>query len=130
MIHLAWMTAVLLAPALACAQDNSHASPDTAAQHDARMAWWHEAKFGLFIHWGLYAIPARGEWVMNKEKIPAAEYELSQAYLLADRKELKFSQSQDRVVLDLTAAAPDKLATVICLEIADAVTRESVTGGR
>src|SRR5512143_2733946 len=38
------------------------------------MAWWEDAKFGLFIHWGLYAIPARGEWVMNNEKIPAAEY--------------------------------------------------------
>lgn len=38
------------------------------------MAWWEDAKFGLFIHWGLYAIPARGEWVMHNEKIPAAEY--------------------------------------------------------
>jgi alpha-L-fucosidase len=41
---------------------------------EARMAWWHEAKFGMFIHWGLYAIPARGEWVMKKEKFPVAEY--------------------------------------------------------
>jgi len=38
------------------------------------MAWWEDAKFGMFIHWGLYAIPARGEWVMHNEKIPAAEY--------------------------------------------------------
>jgi hypothetical protein len=38
------------------------------------MAWWQDAKFGMFIHWGLYAIPARGEWVMHNEKIPAAEY--------------------------------------------------------
>ena len=63
------LTALLLAPVIA------PASPETAAQHDARMAWWHEAKFGMFIHWGLYAIPARGEWVMNREKIPVAEYE-------------------------------------------------------
>jgi len=38
------------------------------------MAWWEDAKFGLLIHWGLYAIPARGEWTMNNDKIPAAEY--------------------------------------------------------
>jgi alpha-L-fucosidase len=38
------------------------------------MSWWEDAKFGLFIHWGLYAIPARGEWTMHNDKIPAAEY--------------------------------------------------------
>jgi len=38
------------------------------------MSWWEDAKFGLFIHWGLYAIPARGEWAMHNEKIPAADY--------------------------------------------------------
>lgn len=40
-----------------------------------KMTWWKEAKFGMFIHWGIYAIPARGEWVMYNEKIPIAEYE-------------------------------------------------------
>jgi alpha-L-fucosidase len=34
---------------------------ETAAQHDARMAWWREAKFGMFVHWGLYA-QAGGVW--------------------------------------------------------------------
>ncbi len=34
---------------------------ETKEQFDARMAWWREARFGLFLHWGLYAIPA-GEW--------------------------------------------------------------------
>jgi alpha-L-fucosidase len=38
------------------------------------LSWWEDAKFGLFIHWGLYAIPARGEWLMHNEKIPVAEY--------------------------------------------------------
>ncbi len=38
------------------------------------MAWWEDAKFGMFIHWGLYAIPARGEWAMHNEQIPADEY--------------------------------------------------------
>src|SRR3984885_1577406 len=34
---------------------------ETPAQRDARMAWWREARFGMFIHWGLYSIPA-GTW--------------------------------------------------------------------
>jgi len=40
----------------------------------ADMQWWRDAKFGLFIHWGLYAIPARGEWVQFHEKIDVDEY--------------------------------------------------------
>ncbi|MCD6407953.1 alpha-L-fucosidase [bacterium] len=39
-----------------------------------RMKWWREAKFGMFIHWGVYSIPARGEWVMFNERIPKEEY--------------------------------------------------------
>jgi alpha-L-fucosidase len=38
------------------------------------MAWWCDAKFGMFIHWGLYAIPAKGEWFMHFGKVPAEEY--------------------------------------------------------
>jgi len=41
---------------------------------DARIAWWRDAKFGLFIHWGLYSIPGRGEWVQWNEQIPVEEY--------------------------------------------------------
>ncbi len=56
---------------------------ETPAQRDARMAWWREAKFGLFIHWGVYAVPAgkygdstnHGEWIMHSGKIPSAEYQ-------------------------------------------------------
>ena len=40
-----------------------------------RMKWWHEAKFGMFIHWGLYSVLGRHEWVMEQEGIPVAEYE-------------------------------------------------------
>jgi alpha-L-fucosidase len=47
---------------------------ETAQQHDARMAWWREAKFGMFIHWGIYSIPADGEWHMRVNKEPYAEY--------------------------------------------------------
>jgi alpha-L-fucosidase len=57
---------------------------ETKAQRDARMKWWREAGFGMFIHWGVYAVPAGtykgkqiggiGEWIMNRGKIPVAEY--------------------------------------------------------
>lgn len=57
---------------------------ETPEQKDARMAWWHEARFGMFIHWGVYAVPAGthkgqkinriGEWIMNRGKIPVADY--------------------------------------------------------
>ena len=38
------------------------------------LAWWRDAKLGIFVHWGLYAIPARGEWYMHNEKVPAERY--------------------------------------------------------
>ncbi len=60
----------------------SVATAESPAQRDARMAWWREAKFGLFLHWGVYAVPAGahkgvdtyGEWIMHSAKIPVAEY--------------------------------------------------------
>jgi alpha-L-fucosidase len=42
---------------------------------EKRMRWWHEARFGMFVHWGLYSQLGRHEWVMNRERIPIAEYE-------------------------------------------------------
>lgn len=52
---------------------------------DQRMEWWRDATFGMFIHWGLYAIPAGehngkrtkdiGEWIMHHLQIPVSEYE-------------------------------------------------------
>jgi len=57
---------------------------ETQAEKDARMKWWRDAKFGMFIHWGIYSVPAGiwkgeqipgiGEWIMCKAKIPVAEY--------------------------------------------------------
>lgn len=49
-------------------------SPPTPANAEARR-WFQDAKFGLFIHWGVYSVLGRGEWVMNNEKISVAEYE-------------------------------------------------------
>jgi len=58
---------------------------ETAQQRDARMAWWREARFGMFINWGVYSVPAGtykgekiegiGEWIMEKARIPVAEYQ-------------------------------------------------------
>jgi alpha-L-fucosidase len=56
---------------------------ETVRQHDTRMQWWRDARFGLFIHWGLYAIPAgtwgdntdHGEWIRTTAHIPLEEYE-------------------------------------------------------
>ena len=52
---------------------------------DQRMLWWREARFGMFIHWGVYSVPAGswdgrqiggiGEWIMNRAKIPVADYQ-------------------------------------------------------
>jgi alpha-L-fucosidase len=56
------------------------------AETDKRMQWWRDARFGMFIHWGVYSVPGgvyqghpmtRGgaEWIMNRSKIPVAEYQ-------------------------------------------------------
>ena len=80
-IIAAALVAGLCAP-LAAAQSAPAPAPTS---QDARMKWFREAKFGLFIHWGLYSIPAGewkgqpiagiGEWIMNRAKIPVEEYE-------------------------------------------------------
>ncbi|HXI89087.1 MAG TPA: alpha-L-fucosidase [Blastocatellia bacterium] len=64
---------------------HSSARNETPAERDQRMKWWREARFGMFIHWGLYAVPAGeyhgqrskriGEWIMDWANIPRAEYE-------------------------------------------------------
>src|SRR5437016_14452070 len=48
-------------------------APDPTRER--RMQWWHEARFGMFIHWGLYSVLGRHEWVMENEGIPVVEYE-------------------------------------------------------
>ncbi|WP_276500748.1 alpha-L-fucosidase [Terrimonas pollutisoli] len=53
------------------------------SKDDKRLEWWRNAKFGMFIHWGLYAVPAGeykggtnyGEWIMQEAQIPKEEYE-------------------------------------------------------
>jgi alpha-L-fucosidase len=48
--------------------------PETPEQ-SRRLAWWHAAKFGMFIHFGLYSAHQRHEWAMENEAIPVNEYE-------------------------------------------------------
>ena len=43
-------------------------------ERNERTQWFREARFGMFIHWGIYAIPARGEWVRSVERIPHEDY--------------------------------------------------------
>jgi alpha-L-fucosidase len=72
------------------AQSSASASPDpyaneSTAQRDARMAWWRDARFGMFIHWGVYAVPAGtyadkriggiGEHILRYASIPLEEYQ-------------------------------------------------------
>jgi len=45
-----------------------------AQQDDATMKWYMDAKFGMFIHWGLYAVPAKGEWFMENKQMTPEEY--------------------------------------------------------
>jgi alpha-L-fucosidase len=49
-------------------------SAEARADRERRMRWWHEAKFGMFIHWGLYSVLGRHEWVQEMEGISASEY--------------------------------------------------------
>ena len=83
---LATAAALLCAAPTLLALDPSPAplAEASPAEHEARIAWFRQAKFGLFIHWGLYSVPAGvwkgqpipgiGEWIMNRAKIPSAEY--------------------------------------------------------
>ena len=55
--------------------DNGAPTTSTVEDRERRMQWWHAAKFGMFIHWGLYSTLERHEWVMENEGIPVSEYE-------------------------------------------------------
>ena len=94
LLTLAALSSLALQPLTSLAEEKPPApaatpNPDpnaneTKAQRDARMEWWRDARFGLFIHWGVYAVPAGihngkpvdgyGEWIMEKGKIPFEEY--------------------------------------------------------
>jgi alpha-L-fucosidase len=86
MTHRAGIAAVFVLGLRAAAAAQTPSPPAPDPEREARLTWFREAKYGLFVHWGLYAIPAGewkgrrvpgiGEWIMNRARIPVAEYEL------------------------------------------------------
>lgn len=75
----------LAAPTMVAAPaDSGKTTAETHDERTRRMAWWRDARFGMFIHWGVYAVPAGyyqgkkvdrySEWIMQGAKIPLAEY--------------------------------------------------------
>ena len=80
-----WLAAAGLAPVAATITGSapgrrSGQAPSTAETaedrtREARMRWWHQARFGMFVHWGLYSVLGRHEWAMENEAIPVADYE-------------------------------------------------------
>ena len=88
-----YFTSILLALSLIIAFSSCNPKPaplkdyskESRESYEARMKWWHDAHFGMFIHWGIYSVPAGkyngeeikgiGEWIMNTAKIPVVEYE-------------------------------------------------------
>jgi alpha-L-fucosidase len=77
---------VAAAVLVGCGQDMRLSRAEKIAlTKNERMEWWRDARFGMFVHWGLYAVPAGtyqgrrvdgiGEWIMNSAHIPVAEYE-------------------------------------------------------
>jgi alpha-L-fucosidase len=78
---------ILLFMIVACLFNTSFAQNQSKLKQitdEERMEWWTEARFGMFIHWGIYSVPAgfykgepqknSAEWIMNRGKIPVAEY--------------------------------------------------------
>jgi len=68
------LAASITIPAVPALAQPAAAAQSGQAAKESRIDWWRQARFGMFIHWGLYAIPGRGEWVQWNEKIPVGEY--------------------------------------------------------
>jgi alpha-L-fucosidase len=70
------LTLLLGTITIGLAQEN--ASEEYMAMYRDKMErtdWWREARFGMFIHFGVYAVPARGEWVKSNEQLTTEEYQ-------------------------------------------------------
>jgi alpha-L-fucosidase len=85
-VHRRTVSRALLLLLLASSPANAQREmQESQAQRDARMAWWRDARFGMFIHWGAYAVtagvyqgervPGIGEWIMSRAHIPIPAYE-------------------------------------------------------
>jgi len=87
---ICWSALTIGAAVADDASSNSSFIKEPPLQHNARMAWWRDARFGMFIHWGLYSEAAgewngtpthdagfsggAGEWIMNDMRIPLSQY--------------------------------------------------------
>ena len=77
------LSALILASLISCHHEPVNYMNETKEDKDARMEWWREARFGMFIHWGLYSVPAgewkgetnHGEWIRTTAEIPIDEYD-------------------------------------------------------
>lgn len=76
-VSIAVLSAVAAGPVTADITDvpPKSISDETDAQKKERLSWWVNDRFGLFIHFGLYAIPARGEWIKTTEQISEDSYD-------------------------------------------------------
>lgn len=70
-----FLMAAILITLTGITQQKKKLLSETEAAKKLRMAWWNEARFGMFIHWGLYALPARHEWVKNSERLTNEQYQ-------------------------------------------------------
>jgi alpha-L-fucosidase len=81
-VHLPLLAVMLLIFSFTL-QVYSQDTTETPEQKNARMEWWRDARFGLFIHWGIYSVPAGvwkgkrnyAEWIRNDAQIPLKVYE-------------------------------------------------------
>ncbi|HEY1216343.1 MAG TPA: alpha-L-fucosidase [Bryobacteraceae bacterium] len=71
---LAAASAFQPAPLIAQTEDKGPTT-STVADRERRMKWWHEARFGMFIHFGLYSVLGRHDWAMEMVGIPVAEFQ-------------------------------------------------------
>ena len=62
-------------PAQPAPEQAAGETPEAVADRVRRIEWWHEARFGMFIHWGLYSVIGHHEWAMEKEGIPVVQYQ-------------------------------------------------------
>lgn len=79
-MHTTFLKSLLTAALLLCVfGSNGQSKPyivlnETPEQKAKRMQWWTDARFGMFIHWGIYALPARHDWTKSVEQMSDAEY--------------------------------------------------------
>jgi len=81
--HVPLLIFLLVSNLTAFSQAKTNFLSETKAQKEQRMKWWEDARFGLFIHWGLYSVPAgewkgdttHAEWIRTTAQIPIKEYE-------------------------------------------------------